>query len=255
MRKSKIPQVYGKPKILLVDIETFPNEVRTWRLWDGRALKVLKFSNIVCFSAKFLGGKSITLCLADFGGDEKKLTKALYDLVCDADILVAHNGKAFDFGRMNSQFTRHGFKPPTPTQKVDTKKSAKRVFGFDSNSLDLLCQYLGIGKKKATGGYEELWEGCIANDPKAWRKMKSYNKHDITLLEGLYLRLRPWMPDHPNVNLFEGDCPKCGSERMQSRGVYRSTTRIYNRFQCQNCGGWSKAPRSVGRSEYTNVNG
>lgn len=245
---------YREPKILLLDIETFPNLYYAWRLWEGRALDVKEFSRIVCFCVKWLGGKSYTYALPDFGGNEKRLIKRLWEFVDEADILVAHNGRAFDFGRMNSQFIKHGLNPPSPAQKVDTKRAAKETFGFDSNSLDELCHFLGLGKKMATGGYE-LWQKCMENDPTAWRKMKKYNAHDVKLLEALYLKLRPWMPKHPNLTLFNGECPKCGASELQKRGIYRSTTRVYQRYQCQKCGGWSRRTHSCGKTTVTNTNG
>jgi hypothetical protein len=253
MSKVARPMQQEGPKILLLDIETFPNLYYAWRLWEGRALDIKKFSNIVCFSVKWLGGQQITKALPDFGGSEAKLTKELWKLVNDADILVAHNGRAFDFGRMNSQFLRHGLNPPSPAQKVDTKRAAKEAFGFDSVSLDNLCAYLGLGEKMETGGYD-LWRKCMENDPKAWARMKKYNAHDVVLLEKLYLKLRPWMPKHPNVTLFTGDCPKCGSLNIQKRGTYRSTTREYQRYQCMNCGGWCKGTKSTGKTRITNTN-
>lgn len=253
---KKVPTTTGFGRILLIDIETFPNEYRAWRLWDGRALKVLKFSEIVCVSAKFLGEKErITFSISDHKWNAKAFTRKLHKLVSSADILVAHNGKGFDFGRMNSQFIRHGFPPPEPTQKIDTKKAAKRVFGFDSNSLDLLCQYLGIGEKLNTGGYD-LWEECMMDDPKAWKRMKKYNEHDVKLLEALYLKLRPWMPDHPNMGLYTGGaCPKCGADEnmVMPRGTYESKTRLYDRYRCKACTGWLKSVKSKGRGRFTNT--
>lgn len=235
-------------KILLIDIETFPNLFYAWRLWEGRALDIKEFSSICCFSAKWLGGKQVTKALPDFNGSEKDLTKALWTLVNEADILIAHNGRCFDFGRMNSQFIKFGLPPPSPTQKIDTKKMATQIFGFDSNSLDNLCQFLGLGKKMNTGGYE-LWQQCMANDPKAWTKMKKYNGKDVTLLEKLYLTLRAWTSEQPNLSLYGhgGGCPKCGgpSNKIQSRGIYEAKTRVYNRFQCTTCKGWLKEVQSI----------
>lgn len=251
MRKAE--SLEGGPRILLVDIETFPNLYYAWRLWEGRALDIKKFSSVVCYSAKWLNGKHVTKALPDFGGNEKRLIQDLWKLVDSADILVAHNGKAFDFGRMNAQFLRFGLNPPSPAQKIDTKRAAKEAFGFDSNSLDNLCQFLGLGEKMETGGYD-LWRKCMDNDPKAWARMKKYNAHDVVLLEKLYLKLRPWMPKHPNVTLFDGDCPKCGSFDLQKRGVYRSTTRIYQRFQCKSCGGWTRSTRCTDSTKLTNTN-
>jgi len=237
-------------KILIFDLETFPMLYYSWRPWDSRALEVLEYSSIISFSAKWLDGKHITKALCDYNtkNPEKSLITELWSMIDGADIIVAHNGKAFDFGRMNSAFIKFNLPPPTPVQKVDTKKVAKEIFGFDSNSLENLVQFLGLGEKMATGGYE-LWKECRAGNSKAWAKMKTYNAHDVTLLERVYLTLRPWMCNHPNLNLYsrgEG-CPKCGgpSDRIQSRGEYEARTRLYKRYQCQTCKGWLKEVQSI----------
>ncbi len=231
-----------------------------WRPWDSHALEVLEYSKIISFSAKWLHEKRvITKALCDYKRNpDKSLLSDLWDLINEADIIVAHNGKAFDFGRMNSAFAKHDFAPPAPIQKVDTKQVAKREFGFDSNSLEHLAQFLGLGGKMATGGYE-LWKQCRKGDPAAWAKMKKYNAHDVVLLEKVYLKLLPWMTNHPNLNLYsrgEG-CPKCGGpdNKIQSRGPYEARTRLYHRYQCMTCRGWlkeSKAIKGVG-AKYVGV--
>lgn len=230
-----------------------------WRHYDSHALEVLEYSKVISFSAKWLDGKQTTKALCDYKrNQEKSLIGELWELINEADIVVAHNGKAFDFGRMNTSFLKHGFPPPAPVQKVDTKKMAKEVFGFDSNSLEHLAQFLGIGEKMATGGYE-LWKQCRENDAAAWAKMKKYNAHDTQLLEKIYLKLRPWIANHPNMNLYskgEG-CPKCGGPdaKVMPRGEYQSQTRVYKRYRCATCTGWLKETRSIKglKSKYVGV--
>lgn len=245
------------PKVLIVDIETYPNLYYSWRIWEGHALDIKEFSTICCWSAKWLGGKQTTKALPDYPKRtaEQDLIKDLWNIMDEADVIVAHNGRGFDFGRMNAQFIKWGLNPPSPSQKIDTKQVAKKVFGFESNSLDNLCQLLDLGKKMATGGYE-LWKNCMAGDTKAWAKMKKYNAYDVTLLEKLYLKLRPWMPNHPNAALFvnrEDACPKCGERGLRARGVYRSTTRTYQRFQCISCGGWARGTNLINKTRITNT--
>lgn len=246
-------------KILLLDIETFPNLYYSWRLWEGHTLDTLEFSSICSYSVKWLYGKQTTKCIHDFNNNEKEFIGSLWKFIDEADLIVAHHGKAFDFGRINSAFIKHGFPPPSPTQKVDTKRAAKETFGFDSNSLDGLCQFLKLGKKMETGGYD-LWRDCMAGDTSAWSRMKKYNAHDVILLEKLYLKLRPWMANHPNLNLYsKGDlCPKCGGpgDKIQSRGIHRAVTRLYQRYQCQTCKGWLKEVKSIPgtKSKYISTN-
>jgi hypothetical protein len=185
---------------------------------------------------------------------EQQLIQDLWELVDTADILIAHNGRSYDFKRMNAQFIKCNLPPPSPAQKIDTRLAAKEVFGFDSNSLDNLCQFLNLGKKMETGGYD-LWRQCMENNPTAWARMKKYNAHDVILLEKLYLKLRPWMPKHPNLSLFTDRmaCPKCGKRALISRGVYRSTTRTYQKYSCKECGGWAKGTTLIDKTRITNT--
>jgi hypothetical protein len=132
----------------------------------------------------------------------------------------------------------HGMEPPSSYKEVDTLKLARRHFAFTSNRLDDLCKSLGIGSKVQTGGFG-TWLGCIKGDPRAWSKMKRYNKHDVRLLEALYLKLRPWGA-HPNVATISGDpdaCPKCGStEGMIRWGWQHTAVSRRMRFKCKACG-------------------
>ena len=75
--------------------------------------------------------------------------------------------------------------------------------------------------------------------------MKVYNIQDVLSLEEVYLRLRPYMKQHPNVVRNEDGstvkCPKCGSEHIQWRGYYYTKAGMcYRRFVCMDCGGWGR---------------
>lgn len=227
-----------KPKILLLDIETLPMTILAWTTYEANALSVMDHSKVCSWSAKWLGGKQVTRALPDAKGDEKALIKELWALLDEADIVVAHNGDGFDLPKLNSRFAFFRLGPYAPVKTVDTLKITRRLFGFPSNKLDDLCQYLKLGKKVRTGGFE-LWQRCMANEAAAWKRMKKYNAADVVLLEGLYKHLLPWINNHPNVT-GHGQCPKCGSTRLQFRGLARTSTRSYRRMQCQGCGGWAR---------------
>lgn len=241
----------NKPKILLCDLETFANLAYVWGLYETDVIKVVKPWYLLSFAYKWLGEKSIhAFALPNFDGyekdksNDKELCRILWKLFDEADVVVAHNGSAFDTKKATAKFVQHGFTPPTPYQQVDTLTVAKRYFKFDSNKLDNLAQYLGIGQKVNTGGFE-LWEGCaIHDDKKAWKKMIFYNKHDVRLLEQIYLKFRPYIDNHPNHNLFTSDevCPNCGEKKLQKRGFALTRVSKYQRYQCQSCSAWSKKP-------------
>jgi DNA polymerase elongation subunit (family B) len=254
---------HPQPRILILDIETFPNIGYIWGKYDQNVIRYTQEKCIATFAAKWLGEKKIiSRALPDYAGykpgsyDDKKITKDLWDLFDQADVIVAHNGDDFDIKYCQARFIFHGMLPPSPIKSVDTKKVAKRAANFNSNKLDDLGQLLGLGRKLKTDF--DLWEGCIKGERKFWRQMVEYNEYDVVVLEKLYLRLLPWVKNHPNFTAISGGmCPKCNSQRIQWRGVQIATTRTYNRFQCQDCGGWGRTVRSSKSqsTEYVNVAG
>jgi DNA polymerase elongation subunit (family B) len=174
--------------------------------------------------------------------NDKELVKKLHDLMSKADVICAHNGDNFDIKKSNARFIYHGLTPPPPHKTVDTLKVARKHFSFNSNRLNDLCTYLGIGQKVETGGFK-LWKGCMNGDMKSWKKMCAYNKQDVVILEKLYLKLLPWIENHPNMNLYNNTdkkCPNCGSSSLQKHGIAFKRSMKYVRYQCNQCGAWSK---------------
>jgi DNA-directed RNA polymerase subunit RPC12/RpoP len=84
------------------------------------------------------------------------------------------------------------------------------------------------------------------NDRKAWKTMEAYNKNDVVLLEKVYDKFKAWIKSHPNHNAYSANtcCPNCGSRKLHSRGTQVSLSKVYQRFQCQGCGSWSRAVKS-----------
>lgn len=238
-------------KILLLDVECSPNIAYIWAKYEQNALgDFIKERQVISFAWKWLGEKDVhVLALPDFKGykknpdDNKALIMRMYELVCQADLIVGHNLDLFDDKIANTEFLLLGLQPPPPHKTVCTLKAARHNFYFNSNKLGDLGFRLGFGKKVDTGGFE-LWAGCMRGDPKSWLKMKKYNKGDVVLLEKIYLRIRPWMKGHPNVNALDGHvgCPTCRGVKLQRRGWQVVGNGRRQRFQCQNseCGKWSK---------------
>jgi len=237
-------------KILYLDIETAPNLGWVWGMWEQNVIDFEQITYILCFGYQWEGQKSPkVIALPDFKTfkkdktDDTELMKELWELLDEADVVVAHNGDQFDIKKINTRFVVNGLNPPSPYKTVDTKKVAKSKFGFNSNKLDLLANDLGLGRKIAHTGFKDTWLKCMDGDKTAWKTMKRYNKQDIVLLRDVYLALRPWMTNHPNMNLLNGEdinCPKCESDKLQRRGYSFTNVNKYQRVQCQECGGWSR---------------
>jgi hypothetical protein len=238
----------SKTKILLFDIETSPLVSYTWGLWEQNVIKVKEEWYMMSFAAKWLGQKNTqAYSLPDFPlykkdpKNDRELVKKLWDLLDEADIVIAHHGDPFDVKKTNARFAVHGFPPPSPYKTIDTKKVAKKYFKFESNKLDDLGKYLNVGQKMDTGGFS-LWVGCMGGDMESWKKMVKYNKQDVVVLEQVYLKLRPWMTNHPNRNLTEGtlsNCPNCSSSNLIRRGYSFTRLSKRQRFNCKDCNAWS----------------
>jgi hypothetical protein len=234
------------PRIAFIDIETAPMIIAAWTPYEANAVWVERDTFINSFAVKWSDRKSIKVyALPDYSGyqrnrfSDKKIARDLWRTLNDADIIVAHNGDAFDLKKINSRLAVHGLNPPAPYKSIDTLKISRQSCKFDSNKLDNLARYFGIGRKLPNTG-ADLWRRCDAGDMKAWRTMRRYNAHDVWLLEQVYYKVRPWAKSHPDLRLYADapGCPKCLSKNVQRRGVSVARARKYQRFQCSDCGSW-----------------
>lgn len=235
-------------KTLLLDIETRPYLIYSWRTWDTEAIEVVEEWGILSFSVKWLDDPpsgQVTKGLCDYRGNrERKLLEDLRKFLNEADIVVGHNLDEYDVKRINSKFLEHGIPPPSPYRTVDTYKVAKSRYYMTSNKLEYLAKLLGVGSKVKHQGFD-LWKGCMKDDEYSWKMMLYYNANDVfPLLQGVYLAELPWIKNHPNVaTLFTG-CTKCGSTDVQRRGFQLSNTSKYQRYRCNSCGGWSRSRKA-----------
>jgi hypothetical protein len=245
-----------RPRILVTDIETAPLELYGWRIWDESfSLDQIKEDwTILSFSAKWLGEDKIIYM--DTGGrgrrwvrHDRKLMKPLWKLLDEADIVVAQNGKKFDMRKINARLIAHGFGPPSPYRVIDTMLVSKKYFAFTSQKLAYTSVYLKLQKQKDEHpeypGFK-LWKAVLQDIPEAWRVMKRYNRQDILATEGVYLKQRPWIENHPNLGAYSDEerpmCPACGSARMNKDKNRRSVKQqgVYIQYRCGDCGHYAR---------------
>lgn len=229
-----------KPRILLFDIETSPNLAYVWGKYEQDVIAYKKEWQLLSVAWKWIGEKTQSLCLGDLGAkDDKLLTKKVWELFQDADIIIAHNGDKFDIKKCRARFIFHKMKPTKRLVTIDTRKVAKSHFAFNSNSLDDLGAHLGVGRKVKHEGIT-LWLKCMANDTAAWRRMKKYNEQDVELLYRVYLAMKPWITNHPSLAALKErkGCPNCGSDRVMKKGVRANHTRLRQQMLCKDCHSW-----------------
>lgn len=234
----------AKIKILKLDIETAPIRAYVWGLWDVNIAtnQIVEPGYTLCWAAQWQGSEEIFYSSVYVDGT-KKMLKKIHKLLDEADAVVHYNGTRFDIPTLNQEFVVNGLNPPSPYKQIDLLKTARKQFKLPSNKLDYVAQHLGIkGKLKHKG--MALWRGCLDGDEESWREMQEYNIQDIIVLGNVYDKLRPWVVGHPNHNLYsdsdERICPNCGGNHLHSRGTSKTATMIYRRFQCQDCGSWSR---------------
>ena len=240
------------PKVLLWDIETSLQPVAVFQLahndWIDPSA-ILEERYIICASWKWLGEKTVhSVSVLDDPKrykkdppDDRHVVQALHAALSQADVLVHHNGDSFDKRYLDTRILAHGLDPLPPIATIDTYKIAKQKFLFNSNKLDYIGQFLGLGRKISTT--PGLWMKVLNGSKTAIQEMVAYNIQDVHLLEKVFRALEAYLPPHFNRQLYaEAECcPKCGSTHLQSRGLYAALTKTYRRFQCQSCRGWLRS--------------
>lgn len=242
-----------EPRVLLFDIETAPMSAHVWTLWknDVALNQIVADWHILSWSAKWLHDSADKIMYADQRDaknveDDSKLLKGIWKLLDEADVVITQNGRDFDQKKLYARFILTGMSPPSSFKHIDTLQIAKRNFAFSSNRLEYLSSRLGSKYKKLTkrkfAGHE-LWKECLAGNLDAWKEMELYNKQDVLALEEVYRRLQPW--DSSGVNFsWYSDSNKhvcqCGSTKSQKRGYSFTMAGKFQRFQCQECGAWSR---------------
>jgi uncharacterized protein YprB with RNaseH-like and TPR domain len=246
--ESKDRKKHGQkqPRILLFDIETLPMEVYAWSLWqDSIPLNMVKQDwTVLGWCAKWYGEDKVHY--ADVGGqkdlrDDKKILKELHALLDEADIVVGHNSDSFDVKKINARFILNGMQPPSSFKKMDTKKMAKKYFGFTSNKLAYLTDNLCKRYKKLSHGKFpgfKMWDECIKRNKEAYKELKEYNVYDVLSLEELFSIMLPW----ESAALFDvyghaddQQCT-CGNKTFKKSGFHYTAAGKYQKHKCKKCG-------------------
>lgn len=206
-------------------------------MYEQDVIERIQTFSILSVAYKWLGG--VTKVIACDHQSERSLLLKLKKLLNEADVVIAHNGDAFDIRKINARFIVHKISPPSQYRTIDTKKEAKKIAYFDSNSLNNLGIDMGEGEKMKHRGFD-MWKGAMNGVQKDWDDMKRYNKRDVDLLERVYLRLRPWIATRQSRSDGK-QCPKCHSDNVQFSGYIKTLTTRLRRVRCMACGGWSTA--------------
>lgn len=232
------------------DIETSPNIVYLWQ--TGYKLNVnteaiVRERTVICICWKIEGKSRVYSLTWDDNQCDRQMLAAFIDAIGEADELVAHNGIWFDMPWLRGRCVKHGLVfPDIPC--LDTCAQARRQFKLNSNALDYLAQYLGVGQKIATNF--SLWKRCMDGVQSAVDEMVRYCRHDVRVLEAVFGKLRPYMRATSHAGVASGQdrlsCPICGSDNTGPRGE-RTTAAglVWQRMACKRkgCGKFFSLPK------------
>lgn len=237
-----------KQRVLLYDLETAPLLAYIWQpKVDYVPMDLLIHDSfLLTWSAKWYGEKQIRTGILTPGEavdqDDKRIVTDLAEMIRQADIVIAHNGDRFDIPMFNNRLLQNKLEPLGPIRSIDTLTLARKNFRLAYNKLDYLGEYLGLGRKIKTDF--DLWKKCYHGDARALAKMSKYNVQDVKLLEQVFDALKPYVKGL--ARLIDADfdmemaCPSCGSEDLMRRGLYRTNASTFPKYQCQDCGRYSK---------------
>lgn len=240
----EVKQETNSPKILLFDIETSHMIVKTFSLYNDAIpySDIVKDWFILSFSAKWLyDDEMIEHHVTSKEAKERndfRIVKLLWELLNEADIVIAHNGSEFDIKKANTRFIYYDIPPVFNFREIDTLKMARTYFKFSSNRLDYLGEFLGLGRK--IQNEKGLWDKCEDGELESLQKMAVYCSQDVRLLEDIYLKLRPFAKNHPSLALY-GDadgtnCPVCFAKNTIKFHYSKLYENRYMVGRCESCG-------------------
>lgn len=207
-------------KRLFFDIETSPNVVYTWRAGYNITIShdsIIKERRIISIHWKWqYSNKVYNLCW-DENQNDKKMLKEFMDVLNGADECVAHNGDRFDIRWLRTRCLYHGIPMIANVKTLDTRKKAKSHFYFNSNKLDYIAKFVGVGKKLDHEGYE-LWLKVMDGDKEALKRMLEYGDHDVVILEMIYHKMKNYIRHNVHHGVLKGhektSCPNCTNEKI-----------------------------------------
>lgn len=234
-------------RILTLDLETSPNVAHVWGLWQQNVSlnQLMESTEVISWAGKWYGDKRVEFRSTFHDGKEAMIERA-HAVLDEADAVIGFNHRSFDMKHLRREFVEAGLQPPSPWKDIDLLDVVKRNFRFPSNKLQYVSTRLGLPGKVQHSGHD-LWVRCMAQDEKAWAMMRRYNRQDVVLTEQLYERLLPWIHNHPSVALDNGveGCNRCGGTNLQRRGFDTTQLGKFQRYQCQDCGGWLRSGKRV----------
>lgn len=210
------------------------------------------FGVVLCCGFKEVGaGKPYVFNILDYPGrdiiaQERNLLKDVSEELLTADVWLGHFSTLYDLPFINSRLLYHKLPVLPPNfAHIDTWRIARNRLKLRNNRLITISEFLGTEDEK-NAIKPEQWLRALGGHRPSMAYIVDHCRRDVLVLEEAYSRLRPLVLDHPSRGLVDGrgGCGVCGA-RIQKRGYHITRTRKYQRFQCTECGAWSKGVKPV----------
>lgn len=237
-------------KRLFFDIEVSPNIVFSWNVGYEVNLgyqNIIKERAVICICYKYEGNPKV-YSLSWNKGDDKEMLKKFAVILNTADEVIGHNGDKFDIKWVRTRCVYHGISITPYIKSIDTLKESRGKFKFNSNKLDYIAQFLGLGKKLETN--YDLWKDIVLkNSKKALNTMVTYCKQDVLLLEQVFQKINSYIPVKTNAaSQFSRSaitCPECLCEEtvINKHRISAAGTRT-TVLQCKGCHKYFSIPQA-----------
>lgn len=229
-------------KRLYFDIEVSPNIGFFWNPGHKISIgydNIIHERAIICICYKWEGEKKVHSLQWDSKQNDKKMLESFIKVANQSDEMVGHNGDRFDLTWIRTRCLFHGIPVFPNYTTIDTLKFARSKFRFNSNRLDYIGKFLGLGQKIHTTF--NLWKDIVLkNCDASMNKMVKYCKQDVTLLEQIHQKLNNYIPAKVHYGVINGgekvSCPECGGPTKINLTKVSASGAKKQQRQCKNCG-------------------
>ena len=236
-------QLRTQRRRLFFDIEVSPN---IGLFWEAGYKKNIEYNNIIkeraiiCICWKWEDDKEVQFAHWDRNQSDKALLEKFIKVANQSDELIGHNGDRFDLAWIRTRCLFHKIEIFPDYKTIDTLKISRSKFKFNSNRLNYIAGFLGIGQKIKTD--YNLWKEIVLHkDKKSLEKMIKYCQKDVKLLEDVYKKLASHITPRTHYGVIfgqdRGSCPECGSDELRiTRRLVTASGLKKVQYRCATCG-------------------
>ena len=211
----------NKFKRLFFDIETSPNVVYAWRIGYNISLQphdIITERRIISIHYSWEHEDKVHHLTWDSNQCDKAMLTEFIKVINQSDEAIGHNSDRFDEKWIRTRCIYHRIPAMPKYKSLDTLKKAKYGFNFNSNKLDYIAKFLGVGAKVTHSGFD-MWKGVLNNDKESLKEMVKYGKGDVVVLKDVYYAMQSYIKQNSHVGVSNGEmkftCPICGSEDVE----------------------------------------